>query len=133
MNAADVGILLMTQGQQGACLLDSVTHMLGESPPNVRVVSLVGTERRSEIETRCRAAAAAVQEKTQVVLILTDLFGSTQANIAEKICANNANIACVHGVNLVMLLEAVAARHLPLKQLQRQVLSAAKQAIRRGG
>ena len=133
MDADDIGILLITQGQQGSCLLESVTHMLGAAPPNTMAVSLVGTERRSEIEARCRAAVTMMQEKSQSVLILTDLFGSTQAAIAEKVSANNVNIACVHGVNLVMLLEAVATRYLPLRQLQRQVMQAAKQAIRRDG
>lgn len=124
------GILLLTHGQQGACLLESVAHMLGETPQEVVALALVGTERRSEIEARARSAAAALRQANAGVLILSDLFGSTQANIAEKIAADDeASTACVHGVNLVMLLEAVAMRHLPLKALQKQVAAAGRQAI----
>lgn len=129
----DCGVLLLTHGGQGACLLESVSHMLGEAPPQVVALSLVGTERRSEIEQRCHAAAAELRRNNSRVLILTDLYGSTQAGIAEKIAAADKAIACVHGVNLVMLLEAVAMRQLPLKKLQQQVAAAARQSVQRSG
>lgn len=133
MAAAHNGILLLTHGHQGIGLLESVTHMLGELPPDIITLPLVGTERRSEIENHGRAAADALRQNTAGVLILTDLYGSTQATIADKIAAADAGFVCVHGVNLVMLLEAVAQRHLPLKKLQTVVINAGRQAIQRGG
>lgn len=129
----ECGILLLTHGRQGESLLESVAHLLGEAPPDVVSVALIGTERRSEIEQRGRAAAADLRQKKCGVLILTDLFGSTQASIAEKIAAADDNIVCVHGVNLVMLLEAVTLRQLPLPALQRRVITAARQAVMRSG
>lgn len=126
---AECGILLLTHGGQGASLLDSVSHMLGEVPKGVLAIGLVGTERRSEIEQRSRSAAAELCRTHGAVLILTDLYGSTQANLAEKIADGEESVACVHGVNLAMLLEAVAMRTLPLKTLQQQVLTAARQSV----
>ena len=125
----DCGIVLMTHGRQGESLFESVSHLLGETPQNVIAVAFVGTERRSEMEKHGQDAVSRLHNNCGSVLILTDLFGSTQANVAEKLAASDRQIACLHGVNLVMLLEAISMRGLPLMELKRCAAGAGKRAI----
>lgn len=122
-------VLLMTHGAQGESLLQTAAHMLGEYPPQVAAVNLQGGERRVDIERRAREAAAKLLDGAEALLVLSDLFGSTQAVIAQKVAAENKTIACVHGVNLAMVLEAVAMRNLPLAQLKKQVAAAGRRAV----
>ena len=131
--AGEVGIVLLTQGRQGDCLLASAAHIFGEWPPNVSAVSLLGTERRSDIEEQLREAAGAMPKKNGV-LIMCDLFGSTQANVAAAFSgARGGKVACVSGLNLAMLLEAVNRRHLPLADMRREVIAAGRSAVAGGG
>lgn len=129
----EVGVLVVTHGRLGACLLESAAHLLGEKPAHAVALGWVGTERRRELENDCRAAVVELVRRTGGVVVLTDLFGSTQAAVVEKICGEEEAAVCVHGVNLAMVLEALAQRHLPLKKLQAAAAAAAKQCVRRGG
>ena len=55
------------------------------------------------------------------VLVLTDVFGATPCNIAQKL-VDGAHSRLVAGVNLPMLLRAVTYRHEPLEaQVQRAI------------
>lgn len=123
------GILLLTHGKQGESLLEAAEHLLGECPPQVAAINLLGSERRGEIEQRARLAAERLLIDADGVLLLSDLFGSTQAVVAAKIAAEKKNIACAHGVNLAMLLEALGMRHLPLAELKKQVAAAGRRAV----
>ncbi len=123
------GILLLTRGRHGDSLLESAAHILGEWPPKVFAVSLLGTERRGEIEERVLEAAANLKKGAAGVLILCDLFGSTQANIAAAAAKNDPALACASGLNLAMLLEAVGRRGLPLAQMRKYVVETGKAAV----
>ena len=81
------GILLLTHGKQGESLLEAAEHLLGECPPQVAAINLLGSERRGEIEQRARLAAERLLIDADGVLLLSDLFGSTQAVVAAKIAA----------------------------------------------
>ena len=124
-----IGLLLLTQGRQGECLLESAAHILGEWPKKTLAVCLLGTERRGEIEARIKAAAEELSVNTGGVLILCDLFGSTQSNIAAKICADKKNAVRVAGLNLAMLLEAISMRHRALQEAQQRSANAGKDSI----
>ena len=123
------GVLILTHGKQGEALLESVAHMLGAAVENAVAVSLFGVERRGEIERRCAEAVQSLQREVGEVLILSDLFGSTQAHMAGNLSSGSAKLLCVHGVNLAMVLEAVTMRHLPLAQLQKRVVEIGRKAI----
>lgn len=123
------GVLLLTRGRQGDCLLESAAHILGEWPAKVFAISLLGTERRGEIEDQVREAAANLKKNTGGVLILCDLFGSTQANVAAAVAKADDALCCAFGLNLAMLLEAINRRNLPLCEMRKRVIEAARAAV----
>jgi PTS system mannose-specific IIA component len=52
------------------------------------------------------------------VLVLTDIFGATPSNVAQKL-VDGVKSRLITGVNLPMLLRAVSYRHEPLDTLVR--------------
>jgi PTS system ascorbate-specific IIA component len=65
------------------------------------------------------AARVAMQQLTgaggvQGVLVLTDIFGATPSNVAQKL-VDGVGSRLITGVNLPMLLRSVSYRHEPLR------------------
>ncbi|NKF24059.1 PTS sugar transporter subunit IIA [Solimonas marina] len=97
-----IGLLLVMHGKLGHHLLDTLTEMMGELPLAADVLEVrrvqahdVLLKQGSKMIERLDAGAG--------VLILTDAFGSTPSNIANKL-ATGEHVAVVAGVNLPMLI-----------------------------
>ncbi|MGQ0622923.1 MAG: PTS sugar transporter subunit IIA [Panacagrimonas sp.] len=96
-----VGILLVTHAKLGHFLLDCMRDMLGPLPLEADVLEVrrvqnheVLINQGSKMIERLGSAAG--------VLLLTDAFGSTPSNIANKLSAIHG-VPVVSGVNLPML------------------------------
>ena len=68
----------------------------------------------------------------QPTLILTDIFGATPCNIAQKLASDSrsrSRIRLVAGINLPMLLRSVCYRHEPLETLVARALAGGGQGV----
>ena len=66
----------------------------------------------------------------QPTLILTDIFGATPCNIAQKLASDSRScIRLVAGINLPMLLRSVCYRHEPLETLVARALAGGGQGV----
>jgi PTS system ascorbate-specific IIA component len=61
-------------------------------------------------------------------LVLTDMFGATPCNIAQKL-VDGVNSRLIAGVNLPMLMRAVTYRNEPLDALVARALAGATQGV----
>jgi mannose PTS system EIIA component len=122
-----IGILLITHNGLGDSLADCVRHVLGSTPPNLRVLKVLANDdpRRKEEEGR---ALIAQLDTGDGVLLLTDLFGSTPCNIAQRLC-RPGHVEGVSGVNLLMLLRAVHLANEPLAEVARKALEGGRECI----
>ncbi|TDU30839.1 PTS system ascorbate-specific IIA component [Panacagrimonas perspica] len=96
-----VGILLVTHGKLGHFLLDCMRDMIGELPLTSDVLEV----RRVQAHEVLIGQGSKMIERLNSgdgVLVLTDAFGSTPSNIANKLCAIHGS-PVVSGVNLPML------------------------------
>lgn len=99
-------------------------HVFPDSEPFV--VALDVLPNVSPDETLGAARITLAQQLTRggpraQVLLLTDVFGATPCNVAQKL-VDGARTRLVAGVNLPMLLRAVTYRHEPLDaQVQRAI------------
>jgi PTS system mannose-specific IIA component len=96
-----VGILLVTHGKLGHFLLDCMRDMIGELPLNSDVLEV----RRVQAHEVLIGQGSKMIERLNSgdgVLVLTDAFGSTPSNIANKLSALHGS-PVVSGVNLPML------------------------------
>ena len=79
-----------------------------------------------------RSEAAARWELEQLgracVLVLTDVFGATPCNVAQRV-VDGTNQRLVAGVNLPMVLRAVSYIQLPLEDLVARAVSGGSQGV----
>ena len=110
-----VGILLITHGALGEALLRAAAHTLGRQPVRAEHVSVGAADAPEALLVRSREALARVDDGSGV-LVLTDMFGATPANVAAKLL-QNGKVEGLSGANLPMLVRALAHREEPLAEV----------------
>src|SRR5882672_5669103 len=104
-----LGIVVVTHGQLATELVNSAEMIVGDLP-YFAAVSIGWHEdvdhAREAIGTaieRVRASAAGSPEEAADVLVLTDMFGGTPANLAVTFVSEHVEV--ITGVNLPMLIK----------------------------
>jgi len=121
-----IGIIIVTHGELGGGLLQSVQSMVGPQD-NVSVVTITPHDSLAEIRGRCEQTCTNC-EKGDGVLILTDILGGTSCNASLPLAKKN--VAILTGVNLPMLLSAfVHRKHLKLPELSAKVLEEGQKSL----
>ena len=123
--ASMIGILLITHGTLGDALLANAAHVLGSMPPNAAAMNIAPTDRTDDRLGEARNLAATLNDGDGV-LVLTDIFGATPANIAGCLL-NSEKIEGIAGVSLPMLVKALAYRTLPIAQVVAKALDGGAQ------
>jgi mannose PTS system EIIA component len=124
-----VGILVITHDEIGEALLDSVHAALGQSPLPTRTVSASRDCDPDELLIRARQVVASL-DSGEGVLVLTDLFGATPSNIAERLLRNSkVAIRIVTGLNLPMLIRVLNYPNLDLNALSAKAVSGGKDGV----
>ena len=120
-----IGILLITHGPLGEALLAGATHVLGGMQPNATAMSVLPGDKAEVRSAEARHIVKAIDDGSGV-LVLTDIFGATPANITGCLL-DSAQVEGIAGVSLPMLVKALAYRHLPLAQIVPKALEAGTQ------
>ena len=104
-----IGVVVVTHGQLAAELVNSAEMIVGDLPQFAAVsigwhddVDLAREEIGRAIE-RVRASAGATEEDPVGVLVLTDMFGGTPANLGVTYVSPLVEV--ITGVNLPMLIK----------------------------
>ncbi len=123
----NVGILLITHEKFGSVLLQTAQTLLGHSPLMTEVVEVPCD---ADPELKLNEARNRIEKLNQGdgVLILTDMFGATPANIASKL-ANGTNIQVVSGVNLPMLFKIFNYPKLDLDTLLEKAIAGGQSGV----
>lgn len=112
-----IGVLITTHASLGSELIRAAEMIKGEMP-GVMHISIDQTSGMEEIKNEISAAIKKLDEGDGV-LILTDLFGGTPANVSLSFM-KEGKVEVVTGVNLPMLLKISEGRDkMPLKEFAR--------------
>ena len=122
----NTGILIIAHAPLASALRDCVLHVYPESASGI--VALDVQADASTETTRLAALARLAQLDAPNTLVLTDMFGATPCNVAQKV-VDGIHSKLVAGVNLPMLLRTVNYRHEPLDALVARALSGGTQCI----
>lgn len=122
----NIGILLIAHAPLASALRDCVLHVYPELADEVLALDVAPNEATET--TRLAAAAMLAQLQSSEVLVLTDVFGATPCNVAQKV-VDGVHSRLVAGVNLPMLLRTVNYRHEPLDALVARALTGGAQCI----
>ena len=121
------GILLVTHNGLGGSFVDCVKHVLGEVPPNLKVLSVLAGD---DPQLKLAEGKALIKQLDTGggVLILADVFGATPSNIGRQLCQAE-HVSGVAGLNLPMLLRVVCSPGKTLPELAKIAVEGGRECI----
>ncbi len=122
-----IGVVVVTHGQLATELLNAAETIVGDLP-GFAAVSIGWHEDTQDARDEIAQAIGRV-EQGKGVLILTDMFGGTPANLAMTFLGQN-QVEVITGVNLPMLIKlAGLAEHSDLLAVAREMREHGRNAI----
>lgn len=103
-----IGLFLITHGSLGESLIQCACHVLNRRPEQLGQLGVAEQDDPANVLPTARRMIEVV-DSGDGVLLLTDVFGATPANIACKLI-NPGSVEAVAGVSLPMLLRALTYR-----------------------
>lgn len=122
-----IGLFLITHSSFGESLIQCACHVLNQRPPQIAQLGVAAQDDPLDALPLAREMLALV-DKGEGVLILTDIFGATPANIALKLL-EPGRIEGVAGVNLPMLLRALTYREKGMETLLAKAVGGGRDGI----
>ena len=120
------GILVIAHAPLATALKQCVLHVFPDAATAVMVLDVQPNVPPDE--TLQQARLLATQLGTGQVLVLTDIFGATPCNVAQRL-VDGVSTRLIAGVSLPMLLRAVTYRHESLDMLVSRALAGGTQGI----
>jgi len=122
----NTGILIIAHAPLASALRACVLHVYPEAAPDLLALDVAPHD---NTETSQAAAMALMSQLAcEKVLVLTDVFGATPCNVAQKV-VDGEHAKLVAGVNLPMLLRTVNYRRESLETLVARALAGGTQGI----
>ncbi len=124
------GILIIAHAPLAHALRACALHVFPDSAAHVACVDVQPAASPEESLASARIALDQLIHVPTIrsVLVLTDVFGATPANIAQRI-VDGQRTRLVTGVNLPMLLRSVSYRHETLEALVARAVSGGTQGV----
>ncbi|MCQ9377725.1 PTS sugar transporter subunit IIA [Methyloversatilis sp. XJ19-49] len=103
-----IGLFLITHSSYGESLIQCACHVLNTRPVQMAQLGVSGQDDPLDLLPLARKWLSVV-DTGDGVLLLTDVFGATPSNLAQKLC-EPGRIEAVAGLNLPMLLRTLTYR-----------------------
>jgi len=121
-----IGILIVAHAPLASALRECALHVFPECASGVEALDI--SPNASPEESLLLAKAAMARLNTSEVLLLSDVFGATPSNVAQKL-NDGIDTRLLAGVNLPMLLRSVCYRHETLDALAARAQAGGAQGI----
>lgn len=122
-----IGLFLVTHGSYGESLIQCACHVLHKRPPQIAQIGIAPEDDPVQALPLVRRMLAMV-DSGEGVLVMSDIFGATPANIARKLL-QPGKIEGVAGVNLPMLLRALTYRDQGMETLLAKAVSGGRDGV----
>jgi PTS system ascorbate-specific IIA component len=120
------GILVIAHAPLAAALRECVLHVF---PDSAEAVAALDVQPNMPPEESLAQARALMRQLGQPnTLVVTDVFGATPCNVAQKL-VDGVRSKLITGVNLPMLLRTVSYRHESLDALISRAMIGATQGV----
>ncbi|CAB1367285.1 PTS sugar transporter subunit IIA [Denitratisoma oestradiolicum] len=103
-----IGLYLITHGSYGESLIQCACHVLNRRPAQIVQLGVAAQDDPTDLLPYARQLLS-LADSGDGVLIMTDIYGATPANIALKLL-QPGRIEGLAGVNLPMLMRALTYR-----------------------
>jgi len=123
-------ILLIAHAPLANALRQCALHVFPDCGPMVMAIDVQPNLSPDETLHAARIALDQLSRMPQIkgVLVLTDIFGATPSNVAQKL-VDGHRTRLITGVNLPMLLRSVSYRHEPLDSLVSRAVIGGTQGV----
>lgn len=122
------GILIVTHGDLGTSLIETVQLILGETPEHLLPVSIDIKQDPDNLRKKIQKGISKVSTDKGVI-IFTDMFGGTPSNLSYSFL-EEGRVEVISGVNLPILLRALTARKkLDVAALAKSLVEHGKRSI----
>lgn len=124
------GILIIAHAPLAHALRQCALHVFPDCGPQLAAIDVQPNLPPEETLAMARIAMdqLAKQPAIQGILVLTDIFGATPSNVAQKL-VDGARSRLITGVNLPMLLRAVSYRNETLDALVSRAVIGGTQGV----
>lgn len=103
-----IGIFLVTHTTYGESLIQCACHVLNKRPPQIAQIGIAAQNDPLDALPLAQQLLKLV-DHGRGVLVMTDIFGATPANLATKLL-KPGRVEGIAGVNLPMLVRALTYR-----------------------
>ena len=124
-----VGILIIAHGTLGESLIHCASHVLNKRPARLKQLGLTAQDDPLLLLPQARALVKELDDGSGV-LILSDMYGGSPANIGAKLVIPG-RVEGVAGVNLPMLIRALTYREKSLALLVTKAVSGGCEGVLR--
>ena len=122
----NIGIFILAHAPLASALRQCVVHVFPDAAAAIAALDVQPNMPADESLAAARMTLDLL--KTERTLVLTDMFGATPCNVAQKL-VDGMNTRLVAGVNLPMLLRAVTYRNESMDALVARVLAGGTQGV----
>ncbi|MBI5920534.1 MAG: PTS fructose transporter subunit IIA [Betaproteobacteria bacterium] len=122
-----IGLFLITHSSLGESLIQCACHVLNHRPQQILQLGVAAQDDPLDALPLAREMLKLV-DTGKGVLIMTDIFGATPANIALKLLQPD-RVEGIAGVNLPMLLRALNYREKDMKTLLAKTASGGRDGV----
>ncbi len=120
------GILIIAHAPLASALRQCVLHVFPDSAATLLAIDVQPNVPPEE--TLASAQITMAQMGVAHTLVLTDMFGATPCNVAQKV-VDGVKSKLIAGVNLPMLLRCMTYRHEPLDALVARAMAGGAQGV----
>ena len=124
-----VGIFIIAHGTLGESLVHCASHVLNKRPPRLRQLGVTAQDDPLLLLPQARALVKDL-DTGDGVLILSDMYGGSPSNIAQKLLVPG-RVEGIAGVNLPMLIRALTYRDKSLPTLLIKAVSGGCEGVMR--
>ncbi|AEA62156.1 MULTISPECIES: PTS sugar transporter subunit IIA [Burkholderia] len=121
------GILIIAHAPLATALRECISHIYGGLPARIGAIDVLADNDPAQVMAYAHSEIARLREENGV-LVLTDMYGATPANIAGQL-AKLDGVRVLAGVNLPMLVRSVCYRTTPIDTLVEKALAGSTKGI----
>jgi PTS system ascorbate-specific IIA component len=126
-----IGVLLLAHGPLAEAVLATARAGVGTVPLETHALGLAPDENAEQFARRAAHAARAL-DRGDGVLVLTDLYGATPANVFERLRHEGVALRRVSGLSLPMLLRVYNYPELGLDEISRTAAAGGRNGVIEG-
>jgi len=122
------GLLIISHDNVGNALVETASSILGMHPMLLEIISVSSACAPDDVVEKACAAIRRL-DKGDGVLVVTDMYGATPSNVANRLCKQGTPVKVVAGMNLPMLVRVLNYPDLSLDELVYKAISGGQEGI----